>query len=180
MKKGTTATTSYNPLDLKIQEIQNEYRQIETELGDFGTAVKAVKNEFVQFNSRVEECCRNTLAIVIESQEYLALCVNVAEQLRLPKLFAQRIRWCGSLLAGNYSTSYQDYVFFRIARKNICIEQLNDSVVIYMLSSETSSPLKNLMFLDSKIVDADVSYKDIQRKIKDYKSQIESIESEGV
>eukprot|EP01036_Dinobryon_divergens_P024202 gene24202-32631_t len=115
---------------------------------------------------------------MIHAHEYIAVCRNIFQQQRFSGILAaQIIRIYNQKFGPNsyrISSVYEDYIFFRLAKKVDYIKEARDSIESKLLIRDNSSLLRHL---DSRIVAADEYYKEIQREIKFCRESIKEIES---
>lgn len=123
-----------------------------------------------------------SLELMIHAHEYIAVCRNIFQQQRFSGILAAQIiriynQKFGPSTYRISSSVYEDYIFFRLAKKVDNIKEARDSIESKLLIRDNSSLLRHL---DSRIVAADEYYKEIQREIKFCRESIKEIELNGI
>ena len=181
----------------KMQSLKDCLNPFRTKLAEL---IDESKNQAVYFASnnlesrllQYSELFRNSLQVLrstseqslelmIHLYEYIAVCRNIFQQQRFASMLSAKIIRMYNQKFGprtyRISSVYEDYIFFRLAKKVDNIREARDSIESTLLTRDHSSLLRNL---DSRIVTADEFYKEIQQEIKFCRESIKEIESNGI
>ena len=168
-----------NSFRLKLVDLNGESKNQAVYL-----AANDLENRLVQYNKLFENSLQllsttseKSLELAIDVYEYIAVCQNLFQQQKFSSIQAAKfIRMVNQKFTPT-SSVYKDFVFFRLGSKVQNIKESRSAIEATLLIRDNTSLQRNL---DSKIVAADESFKEIQREIKFCGESFKDIESFGI